>query len=47
MTIADVFSHAGDGIAALGRIPVENVLWLAGAFVVVGLVMGAFSVFAK
>lgn len=47
MTIADLFSLAGDGVAAIGRIPVDNVLWLAGAFVLVGVALGAFSVFAK
>lgn len=47
MTIADLFSLAGDGVAAIGRIPVDNVVWLAGAFLFVGLVSGAASLLLK
>lgn len=47
MTIADLFSMAGDGIAAVGRIPVDNVLWLAGAFLFICLVGGAVSLILK
>jgi hypothetical protein len=47
MTIADLFTAAGDGVAAIGRIPVDNVLWVAGMLLAVGFVLGAFSVFAK
>lgn len=45
--MADVFSLAGDGVAAIGRIPVDNVLWLAGAFLFIGLVGGAVSLILK
>lgn len=44
MTIADLISEIA---TVVGSIPVDNVFWTAGALMVVGLVLGAFSVFAK